>query len=391
MATEAVASFVIGGVNYNEILKLRVHRDTNEATGEGEVTLSWPGAASAAVVAEGKMLAPAFMDGADGTIMLDGQLAMTFRFDTRTSHGSPVQYELELHFRGLVGDLVDGAPKHETGQENDKTVPQIVEKLMEGYDASFVDKTGSSRKINRFIIAQGETAERAMRRAAREFSLNFFENESGQCVLVNKDHNEGTGGQLKLGDRKITHWSVKRDMGPRASEYNVLGNSIPTDERYGKAAEVMSGSASAAGGFQKIRTYLADGDHDKSTVKDRSGFEGARSSSQGLNVTLRVSTWTDVNGELWKLYKHYPVSIPVDGVDETLMLSAVTFVLTPSERYATLVLTSKNSYGQLGEVLSSGPNSMTEKFDVQAGPRKTPEEAKREKEAAERPPPEQPR
>jgi prophage tail gpP-like protein len=386
---EAVASFVIGGVNYNEILKLRVHRDMNEATGEGEVTLSWPGASTIkALIVENQMLSPAFMDGAAGTILLDGQLAMSFVFDTRTSHGSPTQYELELHFRGRAAAIVDGPPKHETGQENDKTIPQIVKKLMEGYDAAFVDKSGSTRKIKRFIIAQGETTERAMRRATREFSHNFFENEEGQIVLWNKDDNEGTGGQLVLGDRKITHWSVKRDIAPRFTEGEVLANAIPTDEKYGKAAEMLSSSVMAsAGAFMRRRTYLADGDHDWSTIKDRGGFEFTRSSSQGLNVTLRVSTWTDVNGELWKLNKLYPVTIPVDGVNETLMLSAVTFVLTPTERYATLVLTSANSYGKLGDVLSKGPNSMTEIYKLQTGPRKTPEEEKKEEEEAETPPP----
>src|SRR5262245_59542105 len=125
---EAVAAFSIAGVRYTEILKLRVHRDINTQTGEGEVTLCWPGASGEAITAEGVMPMPAFMDGVRGFIHLDHQLAMTFRFDTRTSHGSPTQYELELHFRGLSADAVDGAADHDTGEELGKTPGQIIKR-----------------------------------------------------------------------------------------------------------------------------------------------------------------------------------------------------------------------------------------------------------------------
>lgn len=383
-APEAVASFEIAGVRYNEILKLRVHRDLQTYTGEGEVTLSWPGASGAAITAEGVMPMPAFMDGVSGTIFLDGQLAMTFRFDTRTSHGSPTQYELELHFRGLAADEVDGAVDHETGQEDNKTPGEIVKSLLKGYAAQLVDKSGESRKTTRFIIAQGETVERAVRRITREFGLNVYENEHGQVVMMDKDHDEGTGGELELGDRKITHWSVKRDVGPRAGQYSSVGNAIPTDEKYGKVAEIIGSKTMADGfSFQKLRTILVDGDHDQSTIKDRAGYEANRSSAQGLNVTLRVSTWTDVDGVLWTLNKVYPVTIPVDGVDEALLLSSVTFVLTPTERYATLVLSSKSSLGRVGDVIpTTGVNSMTEHFEI---PVPVPPEKEKKKE--EEPPP----
>lgn len=390
MAQEAVASFLIGGVHYREVLKLRVHRDTNTVTGEGVVTLSWPGASAAAVVREGEMLMPAFMDGGGGQIYLDGQLAMTFIFDTRTSHGSPTSYELELHFRGRSSTAVDGAAEHNTGQENKKTPAQIAQKLFGSLGIGVLDKSGGgAQALERFIISQGETAERAVRRATREFGLNIMENEAGQVVLFGKGYSEGGGNKLVLGDRKITHWSVKRDWGPRFTQGHVLGNAIPTDEIYGKAAELMGGTALTAGqAFSKIRTYLADSDHRQGSIQDRAGYEGTRSSAQGLNVTLRVSTWTDESGELWKLLRRYPVSIPVDGVNESLLLSSVTFDLTPTERYATLVLTSENSFGTgrapLGDVLQTGPNSMTEIFQLHPGMLR-PEDVEEKKEKEHKP------
>jgi prophage tail gpP-like protein len=392
MAAEAYASIDIGGVRYSELLKLRVHRDLQTSTGEGTFTMSWPGATVMNRVQEtGQLMLPAFMDGASGQIYLDNQLAMTFRIDTRTSNGSPTQYELELHFRGLFSDGVDGSPDHKSGQENQKSPGDISQTLMKGLSAGFMDQSGASNKLERFIIAQGETVERAMRRATREFGLNFVENEAGVVELFGKDQAAGTGGNLWLGDRKITHWSVKRDMGPRASKYQVLGNTLPTDMVFGKAAMHSAQAVASGFGFQKLRTYFADSDHDKGSVKDRSGYEGARSSAQGLNVTLRVSTWTDVNGRLWKLRNLYHVRIPVDGVDEMLMLSSITFDLSPTERFATLVLTSESSFGGGGGYNVFGPSSMTETFTSQHGTTtKEEDDKKKQEEEGVWPPPEEP-
>lgn len=332
----------VGGQRYDNFVALSVRRGKDEMSSSGTITLSWPGAEQF-----NAQSAPAqeMIDGAKGTVHLDGQKICTFRIDSRTSQGSPLAFTLQLSFRGLTAALVDSQADHPSGQENKKSAPDIVKKLIEGYEPKLIDKSKEKRTQERFIIQESETVERAIRRCAREFGLLARENEDGDLVLEKKGDDEGTGQPLVLG-RNFFEWSVKRDISPRHSKIKVKGASIPTDDKYGKPAEEIVGEA--IDDYVKYKRELhifADSDQDKETLKKRAKQEANRRKAQGLNVSLTMSTWSDDSGQLWKVGKMHPVSIPVDQVDDTLQISAVTFDLTTTTRQATLTLVDKESYG----------------------------------------------
>src|SRR5215831_14944832 len=111
------AVVVIGGTRYDRFLSLNLKRSAREGTCSGTVVLSWPGAEAFEAT---QQAVPAFAAGAEGTILLDGQLAGEVIFDTRISKGTPKHYELTLQFRGPCSSLVDSSPDHESGQENRK-------------------------------------------------------------------------------------------------------------------------------------------------------------------------------------------------------------------------------------------------------------------------------
>ena len=332
----------IAGGDYGNFLKLSFKRNKEDATSSGTVTFSWPGAEMAAAAS-----APiqAIIDGVRGTLMLDGQLACTFRVDSRTSHGTDSSYNVDISFRGLASSIVDSHADHPSGQENKKSPGKISKKLMEGYEPKLEDKSGESRQLERFIIQEGESVERAMRRACREFNLTFTENEQGNVVLSKKGSDEGSGQPLVLG-RNFFQWSTKRDMSPRYSDVKAKGNSVPTDKKYGKEAEELVGEAKDPYVKYKREFHmLIDSDHDKQTLKKRAMGEAKRRKGAGLDVTLTMSTWSDDGGQLWKVGKLHHVTIPVDGVADMLQISTVTFDMDKDTRTATLTLKPKDAFG----------------------------------------------
>jgi len=344
MANEAfgTAYVEIGGQRYDRFLTLSLTRAKQEATCSGTIVLSWPGAEQFNAQ---NPPAQALVDGAKGSMYLDGQLAATFRIDSRTSNGSPDNFKLDLSFRGLAGALVDSHADHESGQENKKKPADICKKLMEGYEPKLIDKSNFDRKLERFIIDEGESVTRAMRRATREFGLTFSENEQGDVVLQKKGTDEGSGQALVLG-RNFVEWAVKRDISPRASKVKTKGNAVPTDEKYGKDAEEMAGEAiDNYVKYKRLMRVLIDSDHDKETLKKRAVSEARRRKAQGLNVELTMSTWSDDGGQLWKVGRMHHVVIPVDQVDDDLQISQVVFNLTENQRRARVTLVPKDSFG----------------------------------------------
>jgi|GEM_PF-2288191 len=341
MANEAAGSaiVVIDGQRYERFTALRLKRSREEATCSGTLVLSWPGLDGASTTS---LLAPAFVDGADCQIILDGQLAATATLDVRSSKGSPKTYELTLHFRGQMSEHVDSSPRHETGQENRKSAVEIMKKLMEGGKGQLIDKTtGTPKQMERFIIAEGESIERACRRVAREFGMNFFENPEGNWVLTDMQTQSGAAqADLRLG-RQFTNWTTKRDIGPRFKTCGVAASGIPTDKNYGKVCEgLFAQDFRQIPGAKELRG-LVDGDHTKDSLGIRAALEGVRRSSQGLNVTLTMSTWSDDGNNLWAVDNTYHVVIPVDQIDEDMKLSEVEFELTADSRTASLTLISK--------------------------------------------------
>jgi prophage tail gpP-like protein len=338
----------IAGVNYANMIKLELRRSKDEMTCEGTITVSWPGAEMAM---GSTMPMQSVVDGAQGTIMLDGQLAGTVILDSRTSHGTPDSFRLDFKFRGKSSPIVDGVPDHKTGQENKQKPGQLAKKLMEGYECKLEDKSGGGddQQIERFIIQEGESVERSIRRACREFGLTASENEQGNVVLSKRGEEGGGGGGPLILGRNFYEWSVKRDISPRHSKIKTKGNSVPTDKKYGKDAEELMGeSIDAYVKFKKEMHLLIDTDHDKETLKKRAKTEARRRTADGLNVTMTVSTWSDEGGQLWKVGNQHMVVIPVDGVSDMLMIKEIRFVLDHEQRYAELTLCPKEGFGDSG-------------------------------------------
>ena len=336
MANEAAGSCVIaaGGRQFQNFTKLHAERSKDNLTCSGTIELSWPGGEMSGA---SSMPVQELVDGAKGTLLLDGQLAATFRIDKRTSKGSPTSYSLTLNYRGLSAALVDSQADHPSGQENKKKAPEIVKKLMEGYEPQLNDKSGGqSKQQERFVIQEGESVERAIRRCSREFGLLATEDEEGNVVLKKRGDDEGAGQALVLG-QNFTEWTTTRDISPRHSEVKVKGASVPTDEKYGKQAEELFGEAKDGYvQFKRVLHLFADSDQDKETLKDRATQEMNRRKSQGLKVSLTMSTWSDDQGRLWKVGRMHHIVIPVDNVDDDLQISSVTFDLDSETREASL-------------------------------------------------------
>jgi prophage tail gpP-like protein len=377
MAQEWRGSCVIrmGGSSFDNFLALTLKCTKEEATCSGTITMSWPGGE---VSGGSTMPAQEIVDGADGTILLDGQLAATIIIDTRTSQGSPNEYTCAFSFRGIGSAIVDGAPKHESGQENDKSPGQIAKKLMEGYRPSLLDKSGMSDKLQRFIIDEGETVERAMRRATREFGLVFWEQPDGNLVLEKYGASSGGGQHFILG-RNFYEWTTHRDMAPRMGETAAKGNGIPSDEKgWGKDMETMYSMAKDAGvPFVKYAGVLIDSDQTKQSIRSRGEFEAHRRAAQGLNVTLHLSTWSDDAGQLWKLGAKHHVTIPVDGIDQSLTVTTLIFELTPTTRSTQMTLVAdpgdSGDAKQQGAVLSAPITTMGTVLEPPPAPTPTPE------------------
>lgn len=331
----------VDGQKFTDFMTLTLERSKDDMTCSGTLVVSWPGAEmfNATQPPMQKMT-----DGAKIVIYLDDKKAATGRIDKRTGNGSPEAYTLSFTFRGLAAALVDSSADHPSGQENKKSPGDIAKKLMDGYEPKLIDKSGESRPSKRFVIREGETVERAIRTATREYGLLAYENEDGDVVLDKRDGDEGKGKDLVLG-RDFTEWSVSRDIAPRYSKIKAKGSAIATDEKYGKDAENLA-SAAVDNYVKYKREYhlLTDGDQDHESLKKRALTEARRRAATGVDVSLTMDGFSESPGVLWKVGKLHQVTIPVEGLEEQLQIKSVRFELGPNEEKCTVQLVPKEAF-----------------------------------------------
>lgn len=331
----------VDGVEYDEFTSFTLTRDKDDMTCSGSMVMSWQGAET---FNSTHPPAKEMTDGAKIVVYLDDQKAATGRIDKRQGRGTPTSYELTLTFRGLAAALVDSSADHPSGQENKKKPGDIAKKLMDGYEPKLIDKSGESRTVPRFVVREGESIERAIRTATREYGLVAYENEDGDVVLDKRDGDEGKGPRLFLGD-SFTEFDVSRNIAPRFSKIKGKGSAIATDKKYGKDAEEIASTAiDQYVKYKREFHLLTDGDQDHESLKKRVLSEARRRAASSVDVTLKMDTFSDNDGKLWKVGRLHEVSIPIESLDEELMLKSVTFSLSGTELNSSITFCPKESF-----------------------------------------------
>ena len=163
-------------------------------------------------------------------------------------------------------------------------------------------------------------------------------------MLAKSEDDEGEGQDLVLG-QNFTQWSVNRDVSQRFSKVTAKGSSVPTDEKYGVYAEVLAAEAvDSYVEFKKERHFVVESDQDHETLKKRALTEARRRTASGFQVTMTMSSHSDDGGELWKVGRKHHVVIPVDQVDDVLIISQVEFSLDAGTRETALTLVPPESF-----------------------------------------------
>jgi prophage tail gpP-like protein len=336
----------VDGEEYTEFTSMTLERSKDDMTCSGSLVMSWQGAEG---FNSGRPPMEKMTDGAKIVIYLDDQKAATGRIDKRQGKGTPTSYTLTLTFRGLAAALVDSSADHPSGQENKKSPGDVAKKLMDGYEPKLIDKSGEKRAAPRFVVREGETIERAIRTATREYGLVAYENEDGDVVLDKRDGDEGKGPDLFLGD-SFTEFDVSRNIAPRFSKITAKGSSIATDKKYGKDAEELASVA-----IDKYVKYkrefhlLTDGDQDHDSLKKRALTEARRRAANAVDVTLTLDSFSDTDGKLWKVGRLHQVRIPIETLDEQLQVKTVRFQLTGEELQTEISLCPKEAFSSKEE------------------------------------------
>lgn len=277
-------------------------------------------------------------------IIIDGQLFLTGVIDKRVANMTKDSYDITLSGRSKTRDVVDSSASSETGQFNKLKPGEIAKKLAKEHDITVKEDEKSDKTITRFIVRDGETAERAMRRVLREHGLFLTDDEEGNLVIP-KSGSKGTGDPLVLGTNVYEYTSTE-DVSERHNEYKSKGTQVSTDDNYGYTA-VAVGAKAQDDFIPKTRKFRinAKGDIDTDSAKKRAAVEARRRAAEGTEVSVTVTSYSQSNGKLWLPNTLHQVKLPPESLDIQLLLKSVEYRLDKDSTHeVTLTLVPEDAY-----------------------------------------------
>lgn len=310
-----------------------------------------------------------FSAGDEVKVLIDGQLFLTGAIDKREDRGNSTSASLTLSGRSKTRDAIDSSASTKTGEFNDVEPDKILSDLGQENGIRVKNEAGKSEKLKKHRVFESETTARSMRRVAREAGLNLTDDEEGN-ILIFDPGKAGSGSPLILG-QNILEYSVTQDWSKRVKKVTAKGQSVSTDQRYGKdATDLASNAIDSFVKQQRSLRVLTDNDADKEKLKKRAIAEASRRAGESLSVSIEVAGHSDtLSGSFWKVNKTHSVSIPRADIQTTLLLKEVKFSEDANKSSTSLTLTPKKAYssGEKSDKKSSAPGKGSDRYDDDLG------------------------
>ncbi|WP_241087417.1 phage baseplate assembly protein [Candidatus Vondammii sp. HM_W22] len=198
-----------------------------------------------------------------------------------------------------------------------QTLLQIAEKLCAPFNISVRAVTDTGAAFSGLKNNEGETAFEALERAARIRGL----------LLITRAGSQRAAGKLKLGDNikeAKGHFSHRN----RFSVYKIKGQAAGNAfSDAAQAYQIFATVSDSAIKRHRPMTIVSDDPIDAAAAKTRATWQRNVNAGRSQSVTYTVQGWRDQGGALWSPNWLIPVDDDYMGINQEMLIIAVTLVL----------------------------------------------------------------
>lgn len=263
--------------------------------------------------------------------------------DTYGINLTPGSRNLTIGGRDRTADLVDCS--HIGASDfNDLGIKEIAEQLCAPFGIKVLNPDGVDlgSKFSKFTIRQGEKVFEALNRAAKQREIILLTSTHGNLILT-KRANKRAGTELVEGVN-MTLTGANFDNTERFRDYTVKG------QQPGVLADVNLASASKASardlGIKRYRPIIIinDNSSDVDACQKKANHENSFRSAKGFRISVSVLGWKKEDGNLWDINELVPVQARSIGINETLLIKDVNYVISENGRTCDLDLVRKDAF-----------------------------------------------
>lgn len=336
---------LIGGTYFGGWTKVKVTRTVKDLAGTFEVGLAQSLETPIDFILEAQ-------PGVACEIWVAGRKFITGYINSRKAKKNKKKHTITISGRSKTQDLVDCSHIDDKTQYNKQKPSQIVTKAAQPFGISVINQAQGEVPIDVYRYFVSDSAFEVSGDVSRQQGITLRDDENGNVVMRNRD--SGSMGASLVEGENILEYEVTRGDQKRHSKYKGKGQKNPGSKKRGKKANQIAYRAEDRG-VKRYRPLVVYGESDIDTneMKTRTAHEAMRRFGEALSAEIKVVGYRANAGAIWEPDKLVPVTIPEEGINESLLIESVTFIKDEEDGTITeLKVTRKEAFQ--GKAASAG-------------------------------------
>lgn len=281
------------------------------------------------------------------TVEINDHLVITGFVEAMPISYSKDEHSIEINGRDVTGDLVDCSFVSGKSEFIDTTMQGIVTALCKPFGIPVVVESqaaaGAAKKIS-VNVEPGDAVFEIISKCSRIAQVLPVSYGDGKLYLTLAGSALSNGG-LELGKNVLRATSNHNDK-DRFSEYWVKGSGKATDDST-ETKDVVSPKGHAIDSIisrHRPLVILADKDVDHKTAKTRAEWEAHMRAGASREYEYAVQGWLQPDGTPWEINRLVRVKDAFFGLDETLLLSSLSFSIGENGTITTMIISDPEKY-----------------------------------------------
>jgi prophage tail gpP-like protein len=297
-------------------------------------------------------------------IMIGNDAVMTGYVNNYTPSGSGDQHSVSISGRSKTQDLVDCTPDIKSGQFSGYGIAAIARAIGATFNPAInvvADAEYSDISVANVNLERGETAWAFLERLCRLAGILATDDAAGNLVLTDIANSRASGrlvhGQNILSysgkfssDKRFSIYVVEGQVGigVAPSNYDGAGGIYKASPRYitvdGETVDLGAANAPPTPVQTQVRAEAFDTDVpryrprvtraesqlDPAGMQLRANWQRNFAYGKSIEAQITVKGWRQPDGTLWRKNQVVPVSSPMLGVDQDLLVVEVSYELSNS-------------------------------------------------------------
>lgn len=283
-------------------------------------------------------------------VLVNGKVLSTGYIEDIPIDYDDTTHDIQFNGREITCDLVDCTYEDENNKGNwlKQTVSKLIQNLCLPFDIPIsIDSSVSSdlnTQLSKFTVGQGDPIIESLLKLCKHKAVLPISYGDGRLTLTRAGTNKSFDSiEFGVNAKRASLNQSDRD---RFSNYTVKGQD--NEDSFKSLLNITQPHGTATD--ERVRRYrpytmIAEGEVNSADCFKLARYEARNRAGRSRSITYTIPGWVQSDGSLWKINSMTRVKDSFAHIDETLLISGITYSIDDTEgEIVSITLTKKEAY-----------------------------------------------